>query len=149
MSICDVEFATAKPPSYRGIARISLSALSFSHRLFQEKHRQESAKNTTRLVRIFERSGCRRLEEGNFIDATVEKNDLDAALASVGMITSQLRSLQWAQDAPHLPLHNLLCISGLHRVKAAQEFLPENDKWWIVRLWASGIITCSLITNFS
>ena len=64
-----------------GLARVNLDALNFEHASFGE-HREPSAKNVARLVHVFRVEGCKRLDEGNFVKAQVNRQDLDAAVAS-------------------------------------------------------------------
>jgi hypothetical protein len=135
-SLTDEQLAKAKVSCYRGIARIPLESLNFQHELVQEKHRDVSHTNIARLVRIFEQNGCLRLQEEHVINAIVRDEDLLIALSQERLEQKEFQNLQWAQDAPLLDLTPVYCLSGLHRVEAARRFLPENDQWWIVRLFS-------------
>jgi hypothetical protein len=134
----DLDLAEVKSRCYLGIARVPLTSLNFQHALVQNKHRAISPSNVWRLEKIFERNGCWRLQEENVINAVVQDDDLAMALSQSTIAGHELRSLQWAQDAPSLALSDVQCLSGLHRIEAANRYLDENDKWWIVRLFSYG-----------
>jgi hypothetical protein len=137
-SFPDAELRKQKLRCYRGIARVSLESLTFRHALAENKHRAISQENVRRLKRIFEHNGCLRLQEEHVINATVHDDDLDAALAKSGITETDFCSLRWTQDAPLLDLPSIQCLSGLHRIEAAHQFLDDNDKWWVVRLFSHG-----------
>lgn len=139
-SLTDQKLAEVKLNCYRGIARVQLGSLQFHQRLIRETHREVSRPNVLRLERIFERNGCLRLQDDHVINAIIQDEDLTKALAIKGIEEDEFRALQWAQDAPLLDLKEVQCLSGLHRVEAAHRFLPDNDKWWIVRLFTSGMM---------
>jgi hypothetical protein len=138
MELLDGDFAAEKLMCYRGIARLPLHALRFEHRIVLDRHRDLSHENVIRLERIYKQVGCSRLQEENVINAVVGDDDLVAALSLHGMSLDDMRNLRWPQDAPALPLKNVQCLSGMHRIEAARRFLNESDKWWIVRLFSYG-----------
>lgn len=123
-----------------GVAKISLEKLDFQNALRHE-HREESKKALKRLVNIFELEGCRRFEEEHFIDALISKTNFEISLHKAGLTESSSR-LKWqsvhdkdgciAELDPPGPVH---CLNGLHRLGAAQEYLDNNDRWWVVRLY--------------
>lgn len=116
-----------------------LDCLQFEHQLFLNKHREASPQNVRRLQKIFEKTGCLRLQDENVIDAVVEDARLDAALRAIGLSIEALQKVRSPKDAPTLHLRELKCLNGLHRIRAADQFLDENDKWWVVRLFSSGL----------
>lgn len=118
------------------LARVELDALNFEHALFGE-HREPLAENVTHLIRVFRVEGCKRLEEGNFVEAQVNRRDLDAALASENLTLPQHPPEDW-RKFPFLRLRSIDCLNGLHRVLAARKFLNKNDRWWIARLYTDG-----------
>jgi hypothetical protein len=136
-SVDDV-LAAHKADCYRGIARVRLASLQFQHPLVVEKHREESSQNVRRLQRIFEKDGCFRLQDENAINAVVEEGHLDAALRVANLTAGALRELHLARDAPFLNISTVKCLTGLHRIRAADQFLDENDKWWVVRFFSCG-----------
>ncbi|KAF2849418.1 hypothetical protein T440DRAFT_126264 [Plenodomus tracheiphilus IPT5] len=135
---CSTDAALAKDRlnCYRGIARVSLDSLNFRHSLVRKKHRDISQQNVLHLVEVFERKGCLRLQEEHVIDAVVRDEDLKEALARQEIPPEDFRNLQWAQNAPLLDISDVQCLSGMHRIEAAQRYLDDNDKWWIVRLFS-------------
>ena len=116
--------------------RLPLEELDFHHQFVQSEHREISRENVTRIEKIFQRVGCQRLQEENVINAIIPDEELEAALHSHGMSLDSLAHVQWPQDAPEICLKSVKCLSGIHRIEAARNFLDENDKWWIVRLFS-------------
>lgn len=119
-----------------GLARVHLDALSFEHASSQG-HRELSAENVARLVRVFRIEGCSRLEEANFVKAQVNRRDLDAALASEDFKLPQQPPRDWSKQ-PILRLQAIECLNGLHRVLAARDFFVGKNRWWIARLYTDG-----------
>lgn len=128
-------------PYFKGVARVQLSALDFNRALSSQRHRPLSEKIVARLVDVLRREGCRRDNEANFVDAVVEDDVLQAALAKVGLTDVSLESC--LEDQPIIPLHDLQCLHGLHRIAAARLVLDQNDQWWTVRLY-SGTLTSTI-----
>ncbi|KAF1353041.1 hypothetical protein EJ07DRAFT_134654 [Lizonia empirigonia] len=137
----DSELATLKAKFYRGIVKVPLDGLDFDHSLVVDKRRELSEQNVLRLVRIFGRKGCLRLQEENVINAVILDKDLPALLSfgPSAFTPEKLRQITWARDAPALSSGKLKCVSGLHRIEAAKRCLDENDKWWPVRLFSVDI----------
>ncbi|EUC40671.1 hypothetical protein COCMIDRAFT_108213 [Bipolaris oryzae ATCC 44560] len=133
----DITLAKHKANCFRGLIRARLDCLQFNHQLFLNKHREESPQNVRRLQKIFEKTGCLRLQEENIIDAVVEDDRLNAALHAIGLSNEALQKIRSPEDAPSLYLGELRCLNGLHRIRAADQYLNENDKWWVVRLFSS------------
>lgn len=134
--IIDSSVSEERSRCYLGIARVYLPALNFSHTLVQDKHRAVSPSNVARLVKIFERNGCMRLQEENVVHAVIRDEVLASALLEHHLTHEEFRDLHWAQDAPLLNISEVQCLSGLHRIEAAREHLDDNDKWWTVRLFS-------------
>ena len=145
----DDELATLRARCYRGIVKVPLNTLDFDHPSVLGTRREISEQNVQRLERIFERTGCLRLQEENVINAIVIDEELYSLLSSGTTTAEQLRQIAWARDAPALNLGDLRCLSGLHRIEAAKRYLDENDKWWPVRLFCAGMLPsfhcCSLL----
>ncbi|KAH7551129.1 hypothetical protein BM1_10003 [Bipolaris maydis] len=133
----DITLAEHKANCFRGLIRARLDCLQFNHQLFLNKHREESPQNVRRLQKIFEKTGCLRLQDENIIDAVVEDDRLNAALHAIGLSNEALQKICSPEDAPSLYLGELRCLNGLHRIRAADQYLNENDKWWVVRLFSS------------
>lgn len=125
------EAAVFKSRCFLGFARINFSQLSFRDSMRRD-HREESRKATARLLRVFQLEGCKRFEIENFIDAVIPLEAFEATIApveaSVFQDASNVRPLR-----PHFPVE---CQNGLHRISAAKDYLPFNDRWWIVRLYS-------------
>lgn len=134
----DITLAKHKANCFRGLIRAPLNCLQFNHQLFLNKHREESPQNVRRLQKIFEKTGCLRLQDENIIDAVVEDDRLNAALHAIGLSNEALQKIRSPEDAPTVYLGEIRCLNGLHRIRAADQFLNENDKWWVVRLFSSG-----------
>ncbi|XTI84252.1 hypothetical protein V2W45_1465362 [Cenococcum geophilum] len=111
ITIDNSKLAILRARNYLGIAKIKLGALNFDHPLIRKKHRLLSKKNVRRLRNVFKRVGYKRLEKEKFINA--EGNLI-----------------------PFVNLRSVDCLRGLYRIKAAKEFLDDNDQWWIVRLFS-------------
>lgn len=125
-----MEEALQHSRQFRGLARISLDHLVFDDVLAKAKHRPVSSHNVTRLRQIFELEGCKKYDESNYISAIVP-NDL----------VSDIELPLYSSDISLIPTlgHPVKCLNGLHRIRAAQEYLDPNDRWWIVRLYVEGI----------
>lgn len=134
----DDELSKLKATCFRGFARVQLNALNFDHPLVQQKHRKVLQKNVRRLHKIFEKIGCLRLQEENFINAVIDDASLDDAVAVSQVSRDELLNLREGQELPLLNLRNVECLSGLHRTEAAKAFLNDNDQWWTVRLFSKG-----------
>ncbi|ENI00446.1 hypothetical protein COCC4DRAFT_150601 [Bipolaris maydis ATCC 48331] len=147
----DITLATHKANCFRGLVRVHLDCLQFEHQLFLNKHREVSPQNVRRLQKIFEKTGCLRLQDENVIDAVVENDRLDAALRAIGLSIEALQNIRSPKDAPTLNLRELKCLNGLHRIRAADQFLDENDKWWVVRLFSRETptpILCHIVESY-
>ena len=132
----DLEDGAIKDKSFLGIARVELSSLSFDHTL-NVCHRETSPKAIKRLKQIFKTQGCRRYQDENFLNGIVSHEALDHALAEVGLTQTRLTRKEDG-TIPLVPVLSVGCLHGLHRVRAAEHFLDEDDQWWVVRLYADG-----------
>jgi hypothetical protein len=113
-----------------GLARIPLSCLAFLDDV-AEGRRDEDGENIQRLLRIFKLEGCDRAEERHFIKGYVEQNSLSQLAAEKPKDFSN-------EDPASIPLINQLqvnCAEGLHRIRAAEIFLKDEEKWWVVKLY--------------
>ena len=71
--------------NYLGIAKIKLGALNFDHPLIHKKYRLLFKKNVRRFRNVFKRTGCKRLEKENFINAVIDNIALILSLAFSGL----------------------------------------------------------------
>jgi len=123
---------------YRGTASIKLDVLHFP----REESREPDKKNVERLRDLFRgEGGCRRLDLRNHIPAVISQARLEAAIVASG--TSAARLLEDARDSyPELdfpPGYRLECLHGRHRILAAAQVLPVEDKRWTVDLYLEGM----------
>jgi hypothetical protein len=135
-------YSAQKAESFVGIARVDLDQISFRDALDpDENHRSRSEKSIARMLGIFRLEGCIRGEDRNFIEGLISENHLDAALANAGVSRESLKirsrlPLRQVDDVVKLHLEEAIqCNDGLHRVLAAKQFLDNNDRWWIVKLY--------------
>lgn len=68
---------------FLGYARIPLEALYFDHPLAREEHREVDHKNTTRLLGIFRKTGCKNDLPQHSIAVTVPEESLRDALEEI------------------------------------------------------------------
>ena len=137
-SVDDYTLSVEKAKCYRGIAKVKLEALNFDHPLTRKKHRKVSQKNVNRLGKIFSQGGCFRLQQENFVNAVIDDAALETSLSSIGLTEDTFLRLREGEPLPCLNINNVDCLSGLHRIEAAREFLDDNDQWWVVRFFSKG-----------
>lgn len=120
--------------AFQGFAKVGLDALQFKH----DSHRGLDNRNVTRLRKIFELEGCQRFDELHFVDVVVPKSSLERHQNSTaGPVLSPQPASHWL-NAPVLDLGQLECLSGLHRIQAALQYLQPNDRWWLARVYSDG-----------
>lgn len=119
-------FAYAKHGQFRGLARVALGDLQ------HDENHAFSPQNVIRLCRIFQIEGCQRLDERNYIDVLASDTQLDA----VSPETLQDTPPQTWETRPVLGVGSLKCLTGQHRIRAAQRCLDANDQWWIARIYS-------------
>nr|KAK5449229.1 hypothetical protein LTR18_002318 [Exophiala xenobiotica] len=132
---------------YRGTARISLDVLQF----VVDDDRPLDVKNVQRLVKIYQREGCRRQFVSNHILVVIDQACLDSALdlsriSAAALLTRNTNDPAAVGDYPQLQVPvgvRLTCLHGRHRIQAAREFLSPRDKWWIADLYLAGKCTTS------
>lgn len=136
-------FASKKAASYLGFARISLQRLDFfSERSAEEEGEVKKAENATaRLLKVFQLEGCLRLEPENYIDALISRFDFECALRAAGLTENEFKEKcriveESSENVIELkPENKVQCLEGLHRIQAAQSYLDNNDKWWVIKLY--------------
>ncbi|KAF1973235.1 hypothetical protein BU23DRAFT_568532 [Bimuria novae-zelandiae CBS 107.79] len=125
------EATVVKSNCFLGYARIDFPQLSFEDSM-RQNHREESHKATARLLRVFRLEGCKRYDVENFIDATIPLHAFQEAIAP-----ADASNFQDTGNVRQLRLqHSVACQNGLHRIAAARDYLPFNNRWWIVRLYS-------------
>jgi hypothetical protein len=132
----------SKANSFLGIARIDLDQISFTEALDpDENHRAKSQKDIARLLNVFELEGCIRSEDRNFIEGLISEDYLDTALSTAGISKESFEErsrlpIRHTDDIVHVRLRGpIQCNDGLHRISAAKQFLDNNDRWWVVKLY--------------
>ena len=136
----ELEDCLVKQKLCLGVARIDLAALTFSHPL-SGQHREVSEKSIRRLLQIFKIEGCHNIRDEHLLNVVIDRAHLDAALAEIGLGSGAYSTLTRDRtgNLPFLPVSHASCLHGLHRARAAQRFLDEDDQWWGVRLFTDGI----------
>lgn len=113
---------------FQGTAKISLDCL-----LFQPEGESNEEK-TNRLVEIFRREGCDRLNERHAIPGNITADLFSESLRQSNLTTIDLRS----PEPPILSLPTgayVRCFYGKHRVEALRR-LKHLSPWWTVKLYA-------------
>ncbi|KAL5333673.1 hypothetical protein BJX70DRAFT_48849 [Aspergillus crustosus] len=120
---------------YQGTAKINLDQISLQPLMSRELDQ----KNVERLRDIFAKDGCQRLDIRNHVTAIVSRRHLGRACHAVGLTAEELKTYQ--PQYPHLSFrgHQVQCLHGQHRLKAAEETLPPSDRWWTVDLYLDDI----------
>jgi hypothetical protein len=124
-----------------GTVRAEISSLQFIPLPpFQPTRRQEDSRIVDYLAGVFERTAIRRYDPSNVIRALITPAELRKALKVSGVTQTILTSpapdgsLRLLKTGPG---QKLSCIEGLHRTKAAQKILAEDDCWWTIKLYLS------------
>ncbi|KAL2848991.1 hypothetical protein BJX68DRAFT_276174 [Aspergillus pseudodeflectus] len=120
---------------YQGTAKIDLDQIY----LQPLTSREIDQKNVDRLRDIFAKDGCQRLDIRNHVTAIVSRRHLGRACQAAGLTAEELKTCQ--QQYVHLSFrgHQVQCLHGQHRLKAAEETLPPFDRWWTVDLYLDDI----------
>lgn len=131
-----VDHETDKDHHFRGRAKVALEHLAFD----TVRERADDPRNQRFLVEAFRRNGCVPLDPTFHVPALINDADLQLAMGTAQVVSTSLLTRNAAQ-LPRLrfPSHfRLQCLSGKHRVAAAQECLPPAEQWWIVELYSNG-----------
>jgi hypothetical protein len=127
-----------------GTVRAEFSSLQFmlveSIETRQGERRQEDSRIVNNLAEIFQKTKIRRYDPKNFIRAFVTPAGLRKALDASGVTQTVLTtpapdgSLRLLKTGSN---QKLSCVEGLHRIRAAEKVLAEDDRWWTVKLYLS------------
>ncbi|KUL83669.1 hypothetical protein ZTR_11069 [Talaromyces verruculosus] len=134
---------------FKGTAKIDFSDIRFNSDLSRPLEQQ----NIVRLREIFLQEGCRRFEIQNHVTAVVSQRHLRMALEVAGANDTDLFTSDPIQ-MPHLQFSEgqVNCLHGQHRIRAAAEILPPDDRWWTVDLYLEDItleLRSALIDEYS
>jgi hypothetical protein len=124
-------FAGQKHLKFRGLARIEFGGLRF------DSERALSTQNIKRLQRIYKLEGCQRQDDRNFVDALIDNEQFEEISRQQPLAFQTVPPQAWSA-APIVNNVKLRCLTGQHRIKAADGYLDANDRWWIARLYSSG-----------
>lgn len=112
---------------FLGTARVSLDCLLFN---LDGESNEEKA---NRLVEIFKREGCDRLNDSYAIPGAIAAESLSASLHQSNLTAADLRS----PEPPflRLPMDTYVrCFYGRHCVEALRR-LKRISPWWTVKLY--------------
>jgi hypothetical protein len=138
MALCssdkdDIEFATLSSKRFIGTARADISSLEFI-----EGGRQIDNQIIERLISIFKDMTCRRLDPDNYIPVLITQVDLNRALR-VSKVQQNALKIPASDGSYHFLRtskgQKLKCVYGKHRVKAAERYFGEGDRWWTITLF--------------
>ena len=128
LSTRDLQVFREKSRSFYGSFKIPLEKLR--HENLPENPRQFDEKNVERLVNVFKKEGCQRREAENHVPALISRPEISSVPPRA------------EEDLPsYNPSNPLVFLHGRHRLEAAQRFLREQDRWWVVDLYIDGLLT--------
>ncbi|KAE8155499.1 hypothetical protein BDV40DRAFT_294282 [Aspergillus tamarii] len=133
---------------YQGTAKIDLNQISLQPLL----SREIDQKNVERLRDIFAKDGCQRLDIRNHVTAVVSRQHLERACRAAGLTPEELKTCQPQYPRLLFRRHQVQCLHGQHRLKAAEETLPPSDRWWTVDIYLDDIspdLRTALIDEYS
>lgn len=136
----DSNIAAERSRAYRGAAKVQIR-----HVLFEDNNqlgaRPVDPKNVARLLKIYELEGCFRLEPEHHVPVLISSEALSAALRAAQL---EAGSLMTCGEPPSLdlPYFPIVGLHGIHRLKAANQHLDPDDKWWVVNFYLNG--RCSM-----
>lgn len=125
---------------FKGTARIDLEDICYP-----QYARELDSKNVERLCGLFRETGCHRFDVQNHITAVVGHQALKRACRSAKMKVKELLHVPPEESSIlRFSTGEVSCLHGRHRLKAAEEILPPNERWWTVDLYLDGkSLTCS------
>lgn len=121
----DVEIYHRKHEAFLGSIKCPLRRLR--HESIDINPRQYDPKNVARLIEIFKKQECRRLELGHHVPALISQEVYN----TLAMVLNQ-----GAEPAFVEPMEDITYLRGRHRIEAARKYLHPDDMWWIVDLYA-------------
>jgi len=85
-------------------------------------------KITSTILKIYlKKIDYKRLEKENFINAIIDNITLILLLAFLGLNKQRFRQLQEGNLIPFINLKSVDYLKGLYYIKAAKEFLDDNN----------------------
>jgi Protein of unknown function (DUF3723) len=135
------DYASSVTDSMIGTVRIDISCLAF-----EDKSRAEDQDIVDYLLSVYKgsRHGCEQDNADHQIPAVVDSREMDHILENSQLTRDDLRRLNLDGEYPKINASNakIRCVRGMHRVKAAEEFLKERDPencWWVIKLFTFNI----------
>ena len=135
------DYSSSVGTSLVGIIRADISCLTFKN-----KSRADDQDIIDYLLSVFNNSrhGCEHGNPSHQIPALIGSRDLDQILETSQLTRDDLRRMNLSGEYPKLNTSNaeIRCLHGMHRVKAAEQFLRQRDPenypencWWIIKLF--------------
>jgi hypothetical protein len=129
------EFDQNLKANIRGTAYVRISQLSFPNPL-----RQIDPKIVDKIKRDFGKEGCLVHQQGCSIPAVLNEDEFRICLENLGVSLESFKTN--SPNSPprfELPINaKLPCLHGQHRIRAAAEYLPPEERWWMVDLYGEG-----------
>jgi hypothetical protein len=129
------EFDQNLKANIRGTAYVRISQLSFPNSL-----RQIDPKIVDKLKRDFGKEGCLVHQQGCSIPAVLNEDEFRICLGKLGVGPESFKTNS-PNSPPRFELSvnaKLPCLHGQHRIRAAAEYLPPEERWWMVDLYGEG-----------
>ncbi|ELR03573.1 hypothetical protein GMDG_06231 [Pseudogymnoascus destructans 20631-21] len=128
--------ATEGRLKYRGTARVGLEVLHFTW----NEPREPNQKSLDKLKKCFEKGQCDRVSR-NHIPVVIDQSQLDDVLHA-SQVSAEMLLTNGTDPHPELQFPSgfqLRCLHGRHRVLAAREVLPPQERWWTVDIYLADI----------
>jgi hypothetical protein len=129
------EFDQNLKANKRGTAYVRISQLSFPNPL-----RRIDRKIVDKLKRDFGKEGCLVHQQGCSIPAVLDEDEFRIGLEKLSASPESFKANS-PNSPPRFELSinaKLPCLHGQHRIHAAAEYLPPEDRWWMVDLYGQG-----------
>jgi len=129
----DLELNSTTSKRFVGFARVDISVFHFMD------GREIDDRITKGLIKLFQRTRCRRYDPDNYLKVLITKSQLKRALRSSKIPQNSLKTPTTDGSFHFLhvgPNEKLICRDGQHRIKAA-EYFEAGDRWWTVELFLS------------
>ena len=129
------EFDQNLKANKRGTAYVRILQLSFPNPLYRIDR-----KIVDKLKQDFGKEGCLVHQQGCSIPAVLDKDEFRIGLEKLNTSPESFKANS-PNSPPRFELSinaKLLCLHSQHRICIAAEYLPPEDRWWIVDLYRQG-----------